>query len=500
MLKFYNSILLLLCAIFIISCGFIDLRPIGISLEMSDEIVVLKNDVQMFAPFLTSPVSDNKEYFLTDMYTPVILKFDTQMIKNDTETNLQINSDLGSVQGDKHWNENDLYFTPISGWTAGIRYTLSFLGTIRSVDGREMRVEHFISFFAINKNNQPLLVSYSPSNGASINTNNVVMEFNFSESMERYSVETALSLDGIGNKNFEWLDDDKSLKVIIDKPISPWLYYRWSLKESAKSKDGIPLIKTYNGYFTTDLDKTLPHVTNVYPVLYSDGSWYPTGADIETGLQQGQGIAVSFNKAMGENVIRSLRFEPSLTGRTELLSDNSIVFIFTRNPESEISHTLIVSGETKDSEGFKIGTDYQITFVPDIPFLKINSILFNDSTIVENFDSVNSAIPITVDKALGKLWLSIRFSLPFNNEEKKNAPLKITINPFFPKTLPPVAVESVNWISNDRLYIRWEGFSPDDENISNYYILTIPGGKNGVISDTGIFIKQDITLYLEAVK
>ncbi|MCL2184363.1 MAG: hypothetical protein FWB86_00720 [Treponema sp.] len=506
MLRFWNNFLLTqnlfaLCAILFISCGFIDLRPIGISIDFFNETAEISNDLKLFSSPSGAPASNEKDYFLPDMYTPVILNFDTAMFKNETEASLQINSDLGAVRGDKFWKSNSLYFVPVSGWTAGIRYTLSFSGTIRSADGREMRVEHFISFYAINKNNPPLLEKHSPSNGDSIGTNDVIMEFYFSDSMERFSVESALTLDGFGNKNFEWLGDDKILKVIIEKPLSPYLFYRWSLKDSAKSKNGIPLVKTYNGYFTTDLDKTFPQVTNVYPVLFSDGSWYPTGSEIETGLQQGQGIAVSFNKTMGENVIRSLRFEPSLTGRTELLSNNSIVYIFTRAPDSEISYTLIVSGDTRDSEGIKIGTDYRITFVPDIPFLNVCSVLFNENIIVDNFDITN-AIPVSVDQATGNLSLSIHFSLPFNNDEKKNVPLKITINPFFPKTLPPIAVEYVNWISNDRLYMRWEGLSPGESGteISNYYVVTIPGGKNGINCESGIFMKEDITFYLEAVK
>jgi len=500
MLRFWNNIMLVLCVILSFSCGFIDLRQIGISADFSGEILELSNDVQPFSFFRSAPESNEKNYFLPDMYTPIIIKFDTEMIKNDTEANLQVNSDLGAVRGDKFWKGNNLYFVPVSGWTAGIRYTLSLIGTIRSVDRRDMRVEHFISFYAINKRNLPLLESYSPSDGASINTNNAVVEFHFSESMDRLSVETALTLEGIGNKNFEWLDEDKKLKVNIEKSLSPWLYYRWTLKDSAKSKDGIQLGKTYNGYFITDLDKTFPQVKNVYPVIFADGSWYPTGVDIKTGLQQGQGIAVSFNKTMGENVIRSLRFEPSLAGRTELLSNNSIVYIFSRDLEAETSYTLIVAGDTRDSEGIKIGSDYRISFISDIPFLKINSILFNDGAIIENFDLHNSSIPIKADPATGNFYIILRFSLPFNNEEKKNTPLRISLNPFFPKSLPPVAVEYVDWISNDRLKMSWEGLSPGSGEISNYYTLTIPGGKSGIISDTGVYMKDNITLYLEAVK
>jgi hypothetical protein len=71
---------------------------------------------------------------------------------------------------------------------------------------------------------------------------------------------------------------------------------------------------------------------------------------------------------MGESVLRSLRFEPSLVGKAEFLSEKSIVYIFSRDPEPETVYTLTVSGDARDSEGLKTGEDYSLNFIPDIPF------------------------------------------------------------------------------------------------------------------------------------
>ncbi|MDR2542659.1 MAG: hypothetical protein LBC80_04320 [Treponema sp.] len=461
---------------FTVSCGFIDLRPIGVKIE---------------------PGSNNS--VLPEIFSPVIIRFDTAMIKNETEGNLHISSDSGIVRGDTYWNGNNFYFVPIPGWTAGTRYTLSLLGTLRSVDGRETRVEHFVSFFAINKNDPPLLEFHNPSDGVSVSTNNFVMEFHFSKSMDRHSVESALTLEGIRETTFEWLVDDKILKVSAGNVLSPWLFYRWSLRDSAKCNDGIPLPKTYSGNFITDLDQTLPEVIDVYPVLYADGSWFPTGACFETKLGQGQGAAVVFNKPMGENALRSLRFDPSLTGRTELLSENSIVYIFTRDPEPGTTYTLIVSGDTRDHEGLKIGADFRINFTPDIPLINITSINFGGGFVIENFSATNNFLQVQVNSATGEFYFTINFSLLFNNDGKQNTPQKIKLAPFFPRTLAPVALQDVNWLSSNRLYMRWEGLIATDD-IPHYYTLTIPGGRGGINPDTGIFMKEDIVIYLEAIK
>jgi len=167
MSRLWNKLPVLLCAIFI-SCGFIDLRPIGMEIE-----------------------PDKSDSILPDAYSPVILKFDTEMQKDNTEGIMQITSDIGSVKGDKHWEGNNLYFVPVQGWTAGVRYTLNIFGTIHSADGREMRIDRFISFYAINKNSPPVLENYSPSGGSSIGTKSVVFEFTFSRSMDKHTVESA---------------------------------------------------------------------------------------------------------------------------------------------------------------------------------------------------------------------------------------------------------------------------------------------------------------------
>jgi len=468
-------ILILLCATLPISCDFVDLRPVGITVE----------------PGVSGSL-------LSGLYSPVVLRFDTEMEKNEAEGILQVSTDSGVVMGDRFWKGNNLHFVPTAGWTAGIRHTLSLSGTIRAVDGRELRLERFISFYAINMNGSPLLEFFSPEDCVSIGTNNFSLELRFSKSMDKVSVESALTLEGIGNKTFEWSANDTILKVISDNDLSPWTFYRWTLKDSAKSIDGVPLPKTYSAQFVTDLDKTLPQVEKIYPVLKTENRWTPTGLEIETGLRSGHGIAIEFNKKMGENVLRSVRFDPSLTGKAELLSENSIVYIFSADPKPETSYTLIISGDTRDSEGLKIGSDFRINFVPDIPYL--NLLYFkadNNSDTIENFSDANNLIKVSVDPASKKLDFTIRFSLSFSNEEKQNAPFKISISPFFPRTIAPVALQYVFWISDDLLYMTWEGFEAGNDNEAHYYKLTIPGGKSGISSGEGIYMKEDITIYLE---
>ena len=465
-----------LCA-YLLSCGFLDLRPIELTVE---------------------PAESN--FLLPGADSPVILKFNTQMVKNEVEGILQISSDSGGVNGDRFWKDDALYFTPVSGWTAGTRYALSLSGIIHSADGRELRLEHFVPFYAINKNGPPYLEKYSPLDGESTGTDGVCVELHFSRPMNRLSVESALTVDGIANKTFEWSDNGRILKVACTDKLSVLTVYRWNLKDGAKSTEGVPLAKTYSSFFTTDLDKTAPCVNDVYPVMNTNGQWFPMGSGIETGLRQGQGIAVVFNKPMSDNVLRSLRFEPSLAGRAEFLSEKSVVFIFSRNIEPEKNYTLIVSGDAADNAGHKIGGDYKVNFIPDIPYLKILSFSAENIPLVLN-KAPPAVLAVPVDSLTGLITLNIRFSLPLSEEEKQNIALKTNLGLFFPKTVPSgePSLKSVLWVDDDYLFMWWERLSADAEE-RHFYKLTIPGGKGGITLADGTYMKEDFIVYLEAVK
>jgi hypothetical protein len=462
------------------ACGFVDLRPIGVTI-----------------------IPDKTGAVLAGEYSPVVVGFDTEMNTNDAEGILQISSDAGILAGDVSWKGNDLYFVPAPGWTAGVRYTLSLSGTVKSADGRELRLDRHIFFYAINASAAPLLERFSPADGESVGADGLIMELCFSRPMDRLSVETALTIDSIGEKQFDWSDDNRTLSVIPAKAPTVWTVYRWTLKADAKSSDGVPLARAVSARFYTDLDRYMPRVTGVFPVIHSGGRWLPAGTGIAQGPGPGQGIAVEFNKAMGDSTLRSIHFEPPLTGRTEQLSEKLFVFIPAHNPEPETVYTLIVSADAKDTGGLKLGEDYRVCFSADIPFLRIHSFAADGVPPLEPAAGGDlgggAAFVVPVDIASGNvLCFTIHFSLPFTTGAQHDTALAISLSPFFPGTLYPIALRSVEWLSDDRLRMKWEGLYPGTDGEAHYYRLHIPGGTGGVNNGDGMYLKEDQNLYLEA--
>lgn len=458
------------------SCGFADLRHIGFNVEPGESETVLPGE-----------------------YSPVILGFDTDMDRQATEGIIKVSADAVMVNGDIRWEGRRMLFVPSAGWAAGTRYTLNVSGLARAKDGRELRLEKCLFFYAINKKAAPCVEWFCPADGESTGTGcdeEFFIAIRFSCAMDRLSAERAFAIDGIGGKKFEWSDDGTLLKIIPDKNLSPWTDYRWSLKNSARSADGVPLAKAVSARFCTDKDTLLPKVARVYPVLFSGGRWLPTGGGIEGDLGPNQGIAVEFNKPMSANVHQSIRFDPSLAGRSEKLSETRYVYIPSRDPEPGTEYTLIIPVDTKDASGQKIGEEFRLHFTADIPYLQVLSFTADGVPSVSPEDMAGAlAVPVDVD---GVLRFALRFSLPFNLAAKQSVPFKISLTPLFPGTLPPLALRFVTWLSDDCLRMEWEGLKPGTAGQPHYFKLLLPSGRAGIDTGEGMYLKQDLIIYLEA--
>jgi hypothetical protein len=491
--RWIKGLLPLLCA-GICSCRFADLRPIAV---------------------YTVPAEADS--LLPGSYTPVMAVFDTPMETVHTERAFSVGTEGGKVEGVFEWAGTTLCFTPRAGWSPGTRYTLSLSGTLISQDGRELQAAAHVPFFAVSKSPVPYLESFDPPDGASVGINPEEggrLRLIFSQPMDRRSAEEAVTLEGVGAKKYLWTEDDRCLEISAAVPLAPWNVYRWSVNEKALSREGVPLAKTVSAQFTTNLDRLLPSVVRVFPVIRSAaGTWLDTGDSLETGFRNGlaveaSGIGVEFNKPMnGESVLRAVRLDPALAGRIEVLSDFSIVFIPERDLEPETPYTLIVSGETRDSSGLKLGADYTLSFIPDIPFLRLLSLTVYEETPITGAGLENGAfhqVPVDVLSgwdAVGVLKFVLWFSLPFTQEAKADTAFRVVLDAYFPGTLVSTPVLGMaKWLSDDKLLMEWEKVKPGTSGSSSYYRLFLPGGRNGVVNGTGSFFKEDRYLYLEAVE
>jgi hypothetical protein len=461
-------------------CGFIDLRPIG---------------------YVSFP--DRAGAVLSKKDSIVGIRFDTDMDRSETQKAFAVNGEGFTVKGDIRWNGRELYFVPVEGWQPGLRYTLSLAGTIFALDGREARSALYVPFYALSGAELPYLVSFSPEDGASVGISpgeGALLRLNFSVPMDRLSVEDALSINGLSEREFHWLDDDRTLEVVPGKNLSPWTVYRWTLTAAALSREGAPLAKEAGASFVTDADRILPGVIEVSPLVRADPAaglyWQKTGKALEDGLGSGQAIGIVFNKAMADSVLQAVRFEPALAGRSEWWTDKSVVFVPDRDPEPEMAYTLIVS-KTADRSGLNMENERRFFFVPDIPYLNILSLSAGGPALAapEN----GGLCPALVAMPDGIIALSVRFSHPFTVEAKAAAVLALRLEPYFPGILPQPGLRSARWWSDDTLVLDWEGAEPGVAGEAHYYRLVLSGGRGGIADGKGSYLREDYHFILEAL-
>jgi hypothetical protein len=425
------------------------------------------------------------------------------MVRAEAEKLISVSFREGPVTGDLRWEGNTLCFTPGAPWSIGLQYTLSLNGNAFAKDGRELRAASYIPFYVERKGALPFLSSFSPGDGASVGVSpeeGALLVLEFSEPMDRRSTEYAFSWDCQGDKDFLWLNDDRAFELHPSGKLSPWTAYHWSISTGAKSREGIPLADKYEGTFITNRDVLIPQVERCFPLTPSGPAWTETGGSLADALGVDGAIGVSFTKAMNrESVLQSLRFEPGLTGRTEMLSDNTVVFIPEQEWARETVYTLIVSKDVQDLSGLKLGVEYRTFFTPDLPYLDLRFIAIDPYAPFTGTNLANgSCLRISLSDPL-VLRLTLGFSLGLSNTALMSAVSLISLSPFFPPNLPAIALRSASIESADALSLEWEGLLAGGSDEGHYYRLFIPGGKGGVHDGGGALFREDRYFYIEAL-
>jgi hypothetical protein len=475
-------------ALFFTRCGFMDLRPVSVSVFPQAGAV------------------------LPDLTSPVRAVFDTAMREREVERIFSVEFSGGKIEGDFHWKERELYFYPVAGWTPGVRYTLSLNGSAYSKDGRDADFSVFVPFYAVNAGALPYLKGFYPDDGASTGVlpedGGKVILF-FSEPMNRRSVEDAFSIDGIDRKVFIWNDADTKLEVRPREMLNAWSVYRWSIETKARSAAGAPLAKNCSAQFTANKDTTFPFVKYVSPVLKTEGvdggyRWIETGGKIENQLGRDQGIALVFSKAMDKNsIVSGIRFEPSISGIVEQYSPETFIFLPLREPEIGTLYRLTVSADTKDAYGLKLTEEYAVNFIVEVPYLEIVSIMQSDLNQLPGDTENRNMITVKVSKATKECKLSFQFSPAVNDlKSRETIARSIRLDAFFPGTISTPVLRAAKWIGTgfDRLELEWIEAEPGDDTEPHYYRLTIPGGLSGISNGAGSFLKDTIIVYLEIIE
>jgi hypothetical protein len=179
--------------------------------------------------------------------------------------------------------------------------------------------------------------------------------------------------------------------------------------------------------------------------------------------------------------------------------DASIIFIPEQELERETSYTLIVSKDARDLSGLALGEDFRTVFTLDLPYLEL---LFISAAFHAPFTGADLENGSCLRIRPGEpyvLRLSLGFSLSLSNQAMVNTASRISLTPFFPSSLPALALRAACAESSDILTLEWEGVETGGPGEAHYYRLSIPGGRGGAGDGVYAYFKENRYLYIEAL-
>jgi hypothetical protein len=482
-----------------VSCELVNLEPIGMRIE-----------------------ADGSGGALASAYSPVKIVFDCKMAQTETGNTVSVRSIQGNTDVDRIWEASTLLLTPVAGWSPGVVYTVSVSGVIYAVDGREERVAEHASFHYGSARDIPFVVSFYPPDGAKTGVSEqdgAFVQLFFSQSMDTHSVEDAFTINGFPDKEcaweyrweyawnyvweytwvYTWNEEKTIVTVTNSKNIAPLEKYEWTLDTAAKSAAGFPLAQKVSAQWTSDAETLKPTVSGVYPVKKKESEhgfdWVKTGNPIESGFGYGEAVQIEFSRNMDIASLKNIiRFEPSLAGRTEVISLKKLVFIPERNPVIGTYYTMTISGDAKDENGITMGDDYRARFKPDITYL--DAVLMTVSGSPVRSGGEYEAV---LDAVEPELAISVEFNQAFLSENQIDSLNQIKVSKVFPADAPTPVLTSAVWTKDKVLSQVWSKLADSGgHDHRHYYQCVIPGGQNGITNGKGAYLKEDLVFYISA--
>jgi hypothetical protein len=197
-----------------------------------------------------------------------------------------------------------------------------------------------------------------------------------------------------------------------------------------------------------------------------------------------------------DSLAGSVRFEPALTGRLEMTGERDAVFIPEQEPRRDIAYTFVVASGAADRSGLSLGRDYTQSFTADLPWLELDAVYAGD--LVFTGDAIqNGALIAVSNHDLLSLSLRLRFSACLSPAAAADMSARLSLSPYFPPSLPPIALSYAGHTGSDTIALKWEGIEAGSAAKPHYYRLFIPGGTGGVCDGNTALFKESRTIYFE---
>ncbi|MDR0443084.1 MAG: Ig-like domain-containing protein [Treponema sp.] len=427
---------------------------------------------------ISCTVEQNQDYCL-DEYVGIIFSIEPDKAEIERKIGFLAGNSTVPVKG--HWTDKTYFIKPETSWQKGELYSINLEGSFTMADGRSYTIYLYRKFIHGKKNKDFELQAH--------NFAGDYLELVFNKPVQITSFNDNFTLTPSIDRNVNFLDGNKRVRITPGNKWSVNAIYAWSVRKLI-SHDGYLMQKNHSGTFVYGVDTVLPLLEQICPVTYDAGNsiWH-TAQNLDGNLMEKQAIGFIFSKDMDEGSIKSgITFNPNINGYFIKETERKFIFVPEAYYQLKRNYRLTISNSIVDSSGLSLyegKTEY---------FTTINDYITVDSVIFDNTNSMLTDGTMN-DYALqsGVLWVDIYFSTSIPETYRKKAVDSVSMSVLFPDSASPASLLSARWTEPGFiLTLTYDGFTKSTTAITNYYLLKILGGTNGIKNEAEEYMQEDV--------
>ena len=310
------------------------------------------------------------------------------------------------LNGAYTWSDADsvLTFTPKVDLEYDTTYTLIVDGSAPDLAGNGLAENYVFSFTAESPPKSPLASVIEPlaSIGVGAGTDIVI---GFTQSMNRSSTQSAVSITPAVNGSFAWDSESKTLTFDPNSDLQNGTTYTLTIDDSATASDGVEMDGDYVFSFTVGSDSTPPMVTASYPVANA------------TGVSKNATVSVTFYDSSPMDIGLSqsaFAISPSTNGALSWSNPSATQHTLTFTPAlpfiAGATYQVTVSTAARDVAGNSLAENYVFYFTvggDTVPSQVVGTIPPLNATNVDKA----TAVSISFDEAMDKITTQSAFSI-----------------------------------------------------------------------------------------
>lgn len=426
------------------------------------------------------------------------------------------------IQGYGRWEKLDLksiyIFSPYLPFHEGMRYSLSFSGTVITEDGRTFTVRNEYSFYAGQNGNLPLLLDYSPGPFSVVSITEPLI-LTFSTPMDSIEFENTFTVSPGNDLLFSWNNENT---IVTIQPETKWTnksLHQWTVDTQTKNAAGLRLTQSYSGRFLVQEDVVDPLLESINLCFFNETSnsfdSLP-GLSIETDMTNNHALLLEFSEAVDYTSIQC-SFSPDIDAYLIEQSPHQYILKLNESFLPAQTYELCLRIGVRDTAGNSTQDDYTYDITPAIPAQKMTAISLtaNEGASLDiPLESVNTEtvhiIPgaaylnDTNDKTDQSIVIKIELEFPIDDYIAREYFVEsIRIQKLFPldgeSNVPYIAQAFWDPLHTQlSLHVFNFEYSHILYGYSYLYSLCISSSAKAV-SKNGSYLIEDQTIYLESI-